>query len=232
MVSNGILTSIVKSAFVSCVVVCALFSCSALVARAYQVTLESVSVPYEVATISGDPQMEQILLGELEGSPEMFEIVSETEFELTVEVRAVPTGTAGRPDFSGLIIRQKEKRGVEEVARLKANDTTWDTVTDGTTGLRYQAGPFFSEKVPAGTYRIEVSTPENTGKYLLVIGNTPVRLGYFATLGQIATTYQFYGLSTVRMFSSPYVHYPVGILVLIGLIATTWYWQRKRNHHG
>jgi hypothetical protein len=212
--------------------VCVVLCCSASVVRAYQVTQEVMDVPYEVAAVTTDPQVEQSLLGELDGSPEMFEIVSETEFELTVEVRAVPVDTRVTPDFSGLIIRQKEKRGVEEVARLKASDALWDTLTDGTTGLRYQAGPFFSEKLPAGTYRIEVSTPENSGKYILVIGNTPVRLGYFATLGHIATTYHFYGLSKISMFSSPYIHYPIGIFVLIGLITATWYWQRKRNRHG
>ncbi len=220
-----------QTVFSSLLLGCVLFGGSVFTVRAYQVTLEPMTVPYEVATVTGDPQVEQLLLGELDGSPEMFEIVSETDFELTVEVRAVPGEPNVLPELSGLIIRQKEKRGVEEVARLKATDATWNTLTDGTTGLRYQAGAFFSEKMPAGTYRIEVSTPENVGKYLLVIGNTPVRLGYFATLGHIATTYEFYGLSKIRMFSSPYVHYPLGIVVLIGLITATWYWQRTRQQH-
>lgn len=211
--------------------ICVALLCSVATVQAYQATLEPVTVPYEVVSITGNPEIEQSLLGELEGSPEMFEIVSEKEFTLTVEVRAVPNATEVVPTVGGIIIRQKEKRGVEEVARLKSTDVAWNALTDGVTGLRYLAGPFYSEKVPAGTYRIEVSTPENTGKYILVIGNTPESQGYFATLGNIATTYQFYGLSKVRMFSSPYVHYPVGIVLLVSLLLGTWLWQRARTRH-
>jgi hypothetical protein len=198
---------------------------------AYQATTEPVLTQYEVVTVSGDPKIEQSILGELSGSPEMFEIVSDVEFPLTVEIRAVPNKNGTTPDFSGIIIRQKEKRGVEEVARLKAADAGWNVQTEGATGLRYLAGPFYSEVVPAGTYRIEVSTPENVGKYILVIGTEPEKRGYLANLKTIALTYQFYGLSKIRMFSSPFVHYPIGCFILIGLIGYTWYWQRTRKIH-
>jgi hypothetical protein len=111
---------------------------------------------------------------------------------------------------------------------MKASDATWAPVTDSPTGLVYQSGPFFSEKVKAGTYHIEVSTPNNTGKYILVIGNTPDTTGYFDTLRAIGVVYGFYGLDTLQMFHSPYIHYPVGIVVLLVLIVGTWYWNRRR----
>lgn len=197
---------------------------------AYQVLTQTVDVPYEVVTISGDPTIQQSILGELDGSPEMFEIVSETPFVLTAEIRAVP-GTVATPDFGGIIIRQKEIRGVEEVARLKAADAGWTVIVDPSTGLRYQAGPFYSEAVPAGMYRIEVSTPENIGKYILVIGDGKNTQGYFASLAAVAEMYRFYGVSKMWMFSSPYVHYPIGILVLAGLIVGTWYFHKRKMAH-
>jgi hypothetical protein len=200
------------------------------VARAYQATVQTVDTQYEVIPILGDPVILQTILGELNNSPEMFEIVSETEFNLTVEIRALPN-QATSPEFGGIIIRVKEPRGVEEVARLRAAETDWNTVVDSVTGLLYRAGPFWSGIVPAGTYRVEVSTPENLGKYMLVVGSSASRPGYFASLKAVALTYQFYQISRLRMFNSPYIHYPIGITVVIGLFGITWYWQRRRFSH-
>ena len=196
--------------------------------EAYEVSLETVPVPYEVVTLSGGSAHEQTILGELADAPEMYEVTSDSEFTLTVEIRAVP-GALATPQFSGIIVRQKEQLGVKEVARMKATDASWLSVIDGTTGLVYQSGPFFSERVPAGTYHIEVSTPDNSGKYILVVGNNDEKAGYWATLGAIGAVYDFYGISHLHMFRSPYVHYPLGIALLVLLIAATWYWQRHRT---
>jgi hypothetical protein len=214
----------------SLVIVTALFL-GAHTVSAFEAVLETVPTQYEVITIQ-NPETEQLILGELDDAPEMFEIVSETPFTLTAEIRAVPDNSSGaQPLFNGILIRQKEIRGVEEIARLNAVESTWTVVTDTATGLKYHAGPYFSEQVEAGTYRIEISSPNNQGKYMLLVGTNTDENGFMASLSDVKTVYQFYGLSTVRMFSSPYVHYPVGILLLIGLIAGTWYWQRTQKHH-
>lgn len=199
--------------------------------QAFEAVLESVPNQYEIITVQ-NPEVEQLILGELEGDPEMFEIVSEEPFTLTFEIRAVPDMQAGaNPQLNGIIIKQKEIRGVEEIARLNAVDSSWNIVSDKSTGLVYQAGGYYSEEVGPGTYRIEISSPDNVGKYMLLVGANTDENGYFASLSDIKMVYQFYGLPTLRMFSSPYVHYPLGIIILIGLIAGTWYWQRKKKRH-
>ena len=199
-------------------------------AGAYTAVFEPVDTPYEVITITDDPMIERSILGELEGSPEMFEITSDVEFTLTVEIRAITeSGTA--PEFAGIVIRQKESRGVEEVARLRATDADWLRVIDSETGLPYFAGPFWSQSVPAGTYRIEVSTPENTGKYILVVGSQDDTKGYLESIRNVSEAYEFYDASTLRMFNSPYIHYPLGIILLIFLLGGTWWWLRSRIIH-
>jgi hypothetical protein len=212
-----------------CVIALVLLSVAS-VARAYDVSVETVPEQYEVIQLSGDPEHKQTILGELSNAPEMYEVKSDHDFTLTVEIRAVP-GDLARPQFSGIIVRQKEQLGVEEVARMKAIDAAWTSISDGTTGLVYQAGPFFSEKVKAGTYHIEVSTPDNSGKYMLVVGNTDESAGYIDTLHAIGVVYDFYGLGTFAMYHSPYIYYPVGIVVVILLIIGTWYWQRRNRIH-
>jgi hypothetical protein len=200
-------------------------------AHAFDAVLQTVPTQYEVITIE-NPETEQLILGELQDAPEMYEVVSENPFTLTFEIRAVPdTDASLPPQLGGIIIKQKEIRGVEEIARLNATDSEWTVVTDKATGLKYQAGGYYSESVEPGTYRIEISSPNNQGKYMLLVGNNPDENGYFASLADIKMMYQFYELSTLRMFSSPYVHYPLGIIVLLGLIVGTWYWQRNQKHH-
>jgi hypothetical protein len=183
-----------------------------------------------VVTIGDDPMTERAILGELEGSPEMFEITSDIDFTLTVELRSI-SDTSLLPELGAIIIRQKEPRGVEEVARLRSTDVDWVQVIDAKTGLPYRAGPLWSEPMTAGTYRIEVSSPENTGKYQLVVGSNPDTNGYFENLRNVARTYEFYGVSSLRMFNSPYIHYPFGIVVLLLLILGTYWWQRKKNRN-
>ena len=204
--------------------------CVTPTAFAYEVSLQTVDVPYEVISLAGDPEHQQLILGELTNAPEMYEVKSDSDFTLTVEIRAVP-GVLARPQFSGIIVRQKEQLGVEEVARMKAIDSSWTRVIDSPTGLAYQSGPFWSGKVKAGTYHIEVSTPDNVGKYMLMVGNRDESAGYVATLHTIGLVYDFYGLSTFQMFHSPYIHYPIGIVIVLLLIAFTWYWSRRPNRH-
>ncbi len=213
------------------VVLLVLFFIVVPVAHAFNSLEETVPNQYEVITIQ-DPETEQLILGQLNDAPEMFEIVSDVPFTLTAEIRAVPnTSGAHLPQLSGIIIRQKEIRGVEEVARLKASDAPWTVVTDPDSGLVYQAGPYFSEHVAAGTYRIEVSNPNNQGKYLLMIGNQKDTNGYVASLAHMKRVYEFYDLSTLRMISSPYVHYPLGILLIVCGIASIWTYRRLKTNH-
>lgn len=201
------------------------------VAQAFEALEETVPTQYEIITIQ-NPEIEQLILGELTDAPEMFEIVSDVPFTLTAEIRAIPnTSGATSPQLSGIIIRQKEIRGVEEVARLNASDAAWTVLTDPDSGLVYQAGPYFSEPVEAGIYRIEVSNPNNQGKYLLLIGNQKDENGYFASLSDIQRVYAFYNLSIIRMVSSPYIHYPLGATILISMIIATWYYRRKHTYH-
>ena len=195
--------------------------------QAFSVSEPDFAAQYDVVTITGEPEQQQILLGELDNAPEMYEIKSDTDFTLTAEIRAVP-GDGEKPEFAGIIVRQKEVLGVEEVARMKASDATWAPVRDSTTGLVYLSGPFFSEKVKAGTYHIEVSTPNNTGKYILVVGNHDEGAGYFDTIHAIRVVYDFYGYGIFQMLLSAYIYYPIGIVIVIGLIIGTWYWSRRR----
>lgn len=194
-------------------------------ALAYQVTTFVPTAPYEVYEVDGFPEIERVFLGELQDFPEMYQIQSDVAFLLTVTLDAVPGETA--PVFSGIVIRDVEG-GVEEVARLRAAEATWDSVRDPVTRLERLQGPTYQAELPAGTYRIEVSTPDNQGKYWLTIGHTRTSEGYIATVRHIATVYDWYGASTLAMLRVPLVIYPLGIVIVLALFIATWYWRRYR----
>jgi hypothetical protein len=197
----------------------------AMPVSAFNAVTEVVPVQYEVVSIN-EPDREHLILGELSNSPEMYEIVSEEPFTLTLKTRAVPDDVL-LPQLNVMIIRQKEVRGVEEVARLKASDVSWEREKDGNTGLPYLAGPEFSEHLEAGTYHIEISTPDNVGKYMLMLGDTPDESGYFASLASVKMVHAFYGTNPIRLINSPFVHYPLGILLMLVLIGSTYLWHRR-----
>jgi hypothetical protein len=195
---------------------------------AYEVIENTTKVPYEVFIVDAESPVQQLFIGELNDFPEMFEIKSDVDFLLTVQIRTLPKIGQPLPNLNGIIVRDKVTRGVEEVARLNSGNANWELLRDKISGLPYQAGTIFSEQVPAGTYRIEVSTPQNLGKYILVVGSKPQPVGYFSSLQSVNDMYLFYGTSRIFMIRSPLIYYPVIIILLGGLAG--WWWKRKRKH--
>jgi hypothetical protein len=195
-------------------------------AAAYEVIPHTVPVPYDILPIEGEATAQKLIIGELRDYPQMIEIVSDKEFMLTVGLRAVPGEVV--PQFTGIVVRVLQPRGVEEVTRLKPSTTTWSEAVDPVSKLPYQIGPVYEGVVPAGTYRIEVSTPENAGKYILVLGGQDVQVGYGATWRAVATMYEFYDASKFGMLRTPLVYYPLGIIVLLAGFGYTVYRTRDR----
>jgi len=196
--------------------------------HAYEVLQHTTEVPYDVFLIESKPPTQQLFIGELQDFPEMYKIDSSEPFLLTVQIRALPNDGMSSPKLNGIIVRQKDG-SVEEVVRLNSTDITWGKGRDYLTGLLYLVGETFSQEVSAGVYHIEVSAPQNIGKYILVVGSQPLAVGYFTSLGAVSKMYLFYGTSRIFMLRSPIVYYPVGIIILLGLIGITWRWQHGRK---
>jgi hypothetical protein len=76
----------------------------------------------------------------------------------------VPDIQGARKDFS---IEIKSK---DTLIILDAKSAKWDVFFEKFAGDNYFNGPEFDKKVPAGTYMIKVTNPDNRGKYSLAIG--------------------------------------------------------------
>jgi hypothetical protein len=202
-----------------------LFLFAPVLAWAYNPTVNTTTIPYEVVTIDNQIESMAEYLGELKGDPQMYEFTIGAEANLKLRVIQLETNTP--IPFSLIAVRQNNQNaGVVEVGRLRAKDTTWEKVKDNVLGLTFLKSGIFETKIGPGVYRVEVSTPDNFGSYMLTIGDGPISPGYFNTLGDIRTIQKFFGKSIFAMLRSSYVYYPIGILILCGLIYMTW---RKRN---
>ncbi len=200
------------------------------VALAYNTSLNQPSEPYEVFFVETNIQEESEYLGELDGSPHMYEFRIEDGAKLTLTLFQ-SLGNESTP-FSLIIVRENDnKKGVKEVGRLKGKDTNWSMYKDKVLGVKLSQSESFVTDIGAGVYRVEVSTPDNFGKYMLVVGEEPYSDGYFATLGDVRMIQKFFGHSIFSMLRSSYIYYPLGIILLIILISQTrrYYSKLKSN---
>ncbi len=193
-------------------------------ALAFSPTINSVSIPYEVSVIE-NINLQSEYLGDLVGDPQMYEFVVASSTQLSLTLAQLET-SAPIP-FSLIVIKQNENRGgVTEVGRLKSSDISWQSSPDKALGLTLIKSQAFTAELSPGTYRVEVSTPENFGKYDLLVGEKENPVGYFKNLAGIYTTQNFFGKSIFSMFKSSYVYYPLGIILMLALIYAIW---RQRN---
>jgi len=190
-------------------------------AQAYTVFETDISQPYEIVPIEATPPIEHNYLGTLEEYPVMYEITSDKPFTFVAQVSQL-AGSEAQP-LSLLLVRKNDRGGgVTELARMNADPAEWTRHTDSILGLSLLTSPQISEPVEPGTYRIEVSSPENVGDFLLSVGEEETEPGYFATLGSIRQTQAYFGFGFFSMLKSSYVYYPIGIALLVFAIYKTW----------
>ncbi len=193
--------------------------------QAYNPSVNTTIIPYQVFVADSDIEIQAEYLGELTGDPQMYEFT--TGVSTTLKLRISQLVTNKPIPFSLIAVKQNNKNaGVVEIGRLRAKDIEWVEEKDKVIGLSLLNSSVFEAEIGPGIYRVEVSTPENFGLYQLTIGDQPTTPGYFRTLKDIRTIQKFFGKSIFSMFGSTYVYYPLGIILLLVLMLLTW---RKRD---
>jgi len=194
---------------------------------AFSPEITEVTRPYEVITIDEQAVRTQDYLGELTGFPVMYEVTSDEPFTLHAQVRQRYRSGLEPIAFSLIAIKQDDRGGgVTEVARLRPDSSDWRRAKDSKLGFSLWEAPVLSAAVAPGTYRIEVSTPENLGKYLLSFGDEDAADGYFASLTGVKRTQEFFGFSFFRLLSSSYVYYPLGVIFVLFVIQRVWKYRK------
>ncbi len=204
-----------------------LFFASASHAYAHVPVIVGEITQNDIITID-DPTLSQAFYGEMNGFPHTFQIVAKEPFQLFAHI-LVPDIDASKNNISGIIIKERSGGGrVTEVARLLAKDSSWVSDYEPFGGDSYREGPQFETTLEAGVYRVEVHTPDNLEKYVLVVGKREeMTIGYFELIGRLAKVKVFFGKPKIFVAQSPYVYVP--LLVLLSGIGY-WYVRRYRKY--
>lgn len=205
------------------------FVCVASFTYAHTPFLVTQQSLHDITSIT-EPEHSRAFYGELTGFPHTYEIRAEKPFHLFAQI-LVPDIDSSKNNVSGIIIREVEGSGrVTEVARFLAKDAKWDTVYEPFGGDSYRNGGVFEQDVDRGVYRIEVSTPDNVEKYVLVVGVVEGQddVGYFETIRRIAEIKTYFGKSKLLTIQSPLVYVPLLILLGMGLLGV-WFYKRKKS---
>lgn len=124
--------------------------------------------------------------GELTGFAHTFVFYNQATSTFSVAAATQPAA----PDMSLLLVHELE-RGVTEVDRQTAGTVERD-LRNGRYGINLLFTPTLEMTLKPGFYRLEVSNPDNTGRYQLIIGETQTT-GYWQTVKDTFAVHAFYG---------------------------------------
>jgi len=111
-----------------------------------------------------NPDVSQAFYGELKGRPAHFTIDSKNSFPLYVGLLSPRVKEADK-DFSVIV-----KRDDAVILGLNGMEYEWEPFYEEFGGDYYFRGPEEKLMVGPGLYNLEVFSPDNQGKYVLVVG--------------------------------------------------------------
>lgn len=120
-----------------------------------------------------EPEISKAYYGELKGEPVTYTFTGENEINIYINLLVPYTGTEEHDVFSAELLDSEGK----QVAFLDGYEHEWTIFYEEFGGDTYWKGPELGEdfksasKIPAGTYYIRVFNEDNTGKYVLAVGD-------------------------------------------------------------
>lgn len=109
-----------------------------------------------------NPEVSQAFYAELKGSPEYYVINSPTSFNLYVQI--LSPADFGDQDFSVRVIK------MNSTILLNGEKSTWTKFYEEFAGDTYFQGPEYESPNSQGFYVLKISSSDNLGKYVLVVG--------------------------------------------------------------
>lgn len=166
----------------------------------------------------------QEFYGRLNEFPHTYEFEVRTPY-LFKAVVSVPDIAVQKNDVSIIIVKQ-ERRGVSEIQRTRIAEQSWNTIKDRMLVESFRNGGLLEANLEPGIYTLEVSSPNNEGKYRLVLGTEKIRRGYFANLRTLFEVKEFLDNSKFSTILSPLLYVPLLCLV-VGM--SLFVYRRRKN---
>lgn len=197
-----------------------LFLSGASVSYAFSPVIQTPEQPYQAIEIDA-LETSHWWLGSLDGFPDLYEFTISEPTSLTLQLSQVGVGET--VPFQLLVVRQNDTNGgVTEVLRQTIPIEEWQSTSMLALGVSLANMPVLTESLEPGTYRVEVSAPNNDGAYMLYAGSTLVS-SWFISLSDLFIVHSHFETSLFRIFLSVYTLLPLFIVLSAGI----WYWRRK-----
>ena len=185
------------------------------------VVMNPVSVFEKIPVVH--PEQSQEFFGTLRDFPQTYEFVVKETFDFNARV-SVPDTKTQQNDVAIILVKE-ETRGVSEIDRTHKKEYAWDTHRDGVLAEKFRIGGAITATLEPGIYRLEVSSPNNSGTYRLVLGSDSFGYGYFENIRRVAEVQSFLGTTRLGMLFSPLIYWP--ILLLLGVFVGYRFYKKK-----
>lgn len=159
----------------------------------------------------------QAFYDELQGSPRSYTIDAGSGFDLYLNV-LTPELVNGAARYSIAVYLQKDDGTEEQLSLLYGPTAEWKEYYESFSREYYMKGPELDKNFPAGKYRIEISSLDNIGKYVLASGKTKTwePMGLFSLYWKLPKLkMDFFKTSIWQLAFSPLM---IAIVIVVGLI--------------
>ncbi len=183
-------------------------------------------LPYEPLPIDSEITVMQAYLGDLVGDPHMYEFTLGEASELSLTL--LQEAAANPVPFSLIVVKVNDfNRGVKELGRIDGQTVNWSPYVDEGLALELVAAETYTTTLEPGFYRFEVSTADNSGKYVVVVGNQAPDKSYWQRVQEVYTIHNFFDRPVLLMLFSPYVYWPLFIILVLILSYLTWRYRER-----
>ncbi len=212
-----------------------MYLCLLLVAvpvAASEMTITEHIAPY--AVIPMDDALatdEHLWLGILDGFPHLYEISALATTTLNTQLRQLYQGST-EGSLTLIILRQSEDgTGLSEVFRSTPATQEFHVRKDNARGVTFLESELVKTVLVPGSYRVEVSAPNNTGRYVLVTNPSEAgTAGYFELVREAYAIQKTFGFSVVKLLGASYIYYPLGIVLLLFAFYKVRRYQKTFSH--
>jgi len=171
-----------------------------------------------------DSKASQEFFGRLDDFPHTFEFEVNETFPFKAAI-FVPDWPVQKNDVSIILVKE-ERRGVSEIGRTSIKAVPWESQYDSMIVESFRSGGSLETSIEPGRYKLEVSSPNNEGKYRLVLGTEKIDRNYFIDLRVLFEVTEFLENSKLGTIRSPLLYWPL-LIVLIGAVCIFIYKKRK-----
>lgn len=173
-----------------------------------------------------DPTVSKAYYAELKGQPVTYHLETTKPFSLYVNA-LVPKIAGATEDYTLTVTKEGQPWTI-----VPPGTTPWKIFHEPFAGDTYSMGPEYKADVQPGDYEVTVTSPDNSGKYVLAIGQIESfpASEILRTMKTLVDVKHYFGKPGIAIFESPFISGPsVAIVIIIVVLMIIIRLRRSRR---